>query len=928
MLTRILIVSTLVKQLLQFALGVDYGGEFHKASMIIPGKFFYMVENQISKKKTPTALAFCSGDRIFENQAIKKFVKKNCDSFSYPTRFLYQKFDEENYNAELFLDDHKISKDNIGHLFEVKKQNIPQVFNFTRNSTDNESYLIRAEEINAMILENNLINAGKTGDTVFKEGVITIPSNDLSIEVRKRIKATNELAGMKVLGLIHENTAAALYFAIDRLPVPENILFVNIGSAGSKLSFVSYRNDTITSKTNTTETLPSVVVIEDIYTDKISGNVVDVCMANYALEKFVSNKANKDQLLAQVDLYKRRRIVSDIKRPKEILSVNKESNLTMEDFFGNMPLTTQVVRTEFEERCKYLGDDLDQLLTEFEAKLATHGLSKKDINAIEIIGGSSRVPLIQEKLKEFYGLKLNTRINGDDGPALGATFLAGNYTVGVRTKKILLTDGPNYPVHISVRFDNQTETYKEAELFSRKTRYGAKKTLSIQSLDTDTHIRMYTNTTDSYYKDYLIKDVKAILDSYSDKNVTKWKAVFSFEMDTLGIPNLKNAELLIHENVTETVNITIAKNTTNATNSTEKEIRQEVRNYNRTNKEKLNIQTVGESYKSLLDDKKEFNISKKLLKDLKEHEEHKRTLAMFRNTLEGYIYKLKTISEAEEHNIYLSHEERDKYRSKSDEIDEFFMSEYLASAGLQDLKNRTKDVETFMYQFEHRKSEHKNRHSIYNKALEALNKTSEHLESIQKLRAWIPAEKIEEAKEKIQVAREEIVKAYEDQIATPLHINPIFTYDFANQRIESLTKGVNKLRLIEKPKKPANVTEDLDEMMKNMGGLNFTDPSASKEKLEELLRKMKNHNISLDEIFNNTATGEEAADEGQEQRIPQADEEAVPEATEGEDAQDNRGEEQNDNGSQDEDQQTQQEAEDDGADVDQAEEAREIPQDL
>lgn len=870
MLTRTLTLLVLLERLCAFALGVDYGSEFHKASMIIPGKFFYMVENAISKKKTPTTLAFCGGDRLFENSALKKYLKKNCDTFSFPNRFLNKRLAEDTYNSELFLDSHNMVKDDIGYLFAVKKSNLPQLVNFPRNSTDGEHYLIRAEEVNAMILQNNLLNAGKTGNTVFKEAVVTIPSNDLSIEARKRIKAANELAGMKVLGVVHENTAAALYYAIDRAPVPENILFVNVGASSARISLISYRNDTVANKGNVTETLPSVVVIDDIYSEKVSGHIIDDCMSRYALEKYLGNKPNKAALLEQVDLYKRRRMISDIKRPKEILSVNKEANLTMEDFFGSMPLTTQVVRTEFEAHCKHITADLKQILRDFDAKLAKHKLSKKDIHAIEIIGGSTRVPFIQETLKEYYGLKLNTRINGDDGPALGATFLAGNYTIGVRTKKILLTDGPSYPVRISVRFANATEAYKEAELFGARTRYGAKKTLSVQSLDQDTHIRLYTTGDDSYFKEYLVKNTQAILENYKDKNVTEWKAVFSFEMDTLGIPALRHAELLLKQNVTEVVNITIAKNNTaskNKTGETEKEIKQETRNYNKTSKERLSINIAEQSYKSLLDNKAEFDISRKLLSDLKEHEEHKRNLSMLRNTLEGYIYKLKTIADTDEHAAYLNEEERAGYRSKSAEIDDFFMSEHLATANMTDLKNRTRSIESFMYSFEHRKSEHKARNSVYTKALEAFTKTTESLENIANLRKWIPADKVEEVREKISAAKDEVMRLYQEQIATPLHVNPTFTKNWVADKVETAQRFLGRLRLIEKPKKAGNKTAGIEELLAKMGSFNATDPNLSPDKLKELLDKMKEFNITAEDI---AQSGEELAGEKVETDVPEA----------------------------------------------------------
>jgi len=881
MLKRILILSALLQELLQFALGVDYGGEFHKASMILPGKYFYMVENQISKKKTPTIVAFCSGDRSFENTALKKFLKKSCDSFSYPTRFLYAKInDEAKFNSEIYLDDNKVSKDKFGYLLEVSKSNLPESLNFTRTGSDDKHYYLRTEEINAMILENNVINAGTTGNTVFREGVVTIPSNDLSVEARKRIKATNELAGFKVLGLIHENTAAALYYSMDREPNNENILVINIGSSNTKLVLINHRNDTIKTKYNTTETLPSVVVIDDIYTDKVSGHAIDTCMSDYALNKFVDGKPNKDSLLAQVDLYKKRRLASDIQRPKEILSVNKESSLTMEDFFGYSPLTVQVVKTEFETNCKYITEELEKLLIKFEKKLAKHNLSKENISAIEIIGGSTRVPFIQDKLKEFYGMKLYTRINGDDGPALGATFLAGNYTVGVRTKRILLTDGPNYPVHVSVRFDNQTQVYKDTELFHRKTRFGTKKTLSIQNLDTNTHIQLYTTEIDNYYRTYLIKDVKRILDNYKTKNITEWKATLSFEIDTLGIPSIKSADLLIKQNITEVVNVTVSKNSTNSTNTTEKEYKTETRNYIKTSKEKLIIEDVDESYKSLLDDKAEFEISKKLLKDLREFEEQKKALSAEKNTLESYIYKLKTIADSKEHNIYLSDEERVSYHSKSAGIDEFFMSDDFSASNLHHFKNRTKDIEEFMNQYEYRKEEHRNRHSIFTKALDALNKTSENVSTIQKLRSWIPIEKIEEANERIIKAQDDIRNSYTDQIATPLHINPKFTYNYVSQIMEELKGVLTKLRSIEKPKKPVNATEGLDELIDKMGKFNFTDPSMDPEKLKELLKNMKNNNISMEDLLKadtNDKNGEEATIENSTDESK----DGVPEATEG-----------------------------------------------
>jgi len=247
--------------------------------------------------------------------------------------------------------------------------------------------------------------------------------------------------------------------------------------------------------------------------------------------------------------------------------------------------------------------------------------------------------------------------------------------------------------------------------------------------------------------------------------------------------------------------------------------------------------------------------------------------------LESYIYKLKTIADSEEHNVYLSEEERSNYRAKSDEIDEFFMSEQLATSGLTDLQTRAKEIETFMHQFEYRKEEHRNRNGVYTRAIEALNKTNENIDTIQKLRTWIPVEKIDEAKETLEFIREEIVKAYEEQLATPLHVNPKFTYDFVSERMETLQKVITKLRAIEKPKKPVNATENLEDMIKNMGNFNFTDPNMNPEKIKELLENMKKYNITMDDMFKDEKGGDSLPEFGQDDKVET--EQEVPEATEG-----------------------------------------------
>ena len=113
-----------------------------------------------------------------------------------------------------------------------------------RRTGDNEEHEYRLEELYAMQLENLRENAENTGETRFTSAVLTIWDNDLSIRARKQMADSMWLAGMKPLAFVHENTAAALKQSIDIRPdseyEPEHVVYVNLGSAGGKISLIEF----------------------------------------------------------------------------------------------------------------------------------------------------------------------------------------------------------------------------------------------------------------------------------------------------------------------------------------------------------------------------------------------------------------------------------------------------------------------------------------------------------------------------------------------------------------------------------------------------------------------------------------------------------------------------------------------------------------
>ena len=883
----ITILAIFIQRLLQFGLGVDYGSEFHKSAMIIPGKLFKMVENQISKKKTETMISFCNGERYFERLGMKKRLKKKCDSFTFTTRFLANNPVNDDFESDLYLDKTVITKDDIGYLLEVRKNSLPASLNFTRVNEDDSAYLLRSEEINAMIMENNLKNAQRTGEMVFKEGVMTIPSNDLSIEGRKRIKAMNELAGFKTLALVPENTAAAVYQRIDAKEGEEdqNVLLVNVGSFGLKISLVKYGFQEIKTE-ESTQSFPSVTVIDDIYTTKVSGYKFDKCLSDYAIENHVEDKKNKEELLEKIDLYKQRRIVTDIKKAKENLGVNKNVNFRMQDFFDYNPLSAKLQRASFEEKCDKIFVEFLSTLEEFKKRLGDKGLTNADINSLEVIGGGVRVPKIQQILKEFYDMKVHSRINGDEGMALGAAFLAANYSLGMRTKKILLDEGPNYSVDVSIKFDNSTGLYKETELFPVRTNMGTKKSFSLPELADDLFVKLKATDQSNYEVEYKITGAKEAMEKFSKLNITESKAVFNLELDLLGIPKLNDVNFLAKEDIEERYNVTVpvnntdktnstveeeamdinnttdTTNSTNSTNSTDKTetiTREEVRVNTKINKKRLKIEVINESYKSLLDNRDELSISRKLLRGINKYEEEKREKARYRNELESNGYRMKNIVNESKTSKYLNDEEKESYLEKSKEVEEFLFSPELHDMTIFQLKEKAREIETFMNPFEHRREEHKRRSSLYTQTMELFDKSVSGIDKIKKLRSWLPEDIVTEALENVKKIKGEVEETYQEQSNLLLNVNPVFTTDYVREKAEKVNSIIDRLRRMEKPKKAANVTDEiskLKEQMENLkvDGMDFDkfDPS----KMQELLEKMKKMNLtgSFDDFKNMNET--------------------------------------------------------------------------
>jgi len=122
-----------------------------------------MVEDTISKRKTPSKISFCKDKRFYEYQSQAKFAKKKCDHFGFLNRFFQEKGSPSHEHLQTIESTFKrISKpveDDLGLLFDVRKENLPDLPTFARNVTEQGTYRLRLEEIYAMLIKKLKSNA-------------------------------------------------------------------------------------------------------------------------------------------------------------------------------------------------------------------------------------------------------------------------------------------------------------------------------------------------------------------------------------------------------------------------------------------------------------------------------------------------------------------------------------------------------------------------------------------------------------------------------------------------------------------------------------------------------------------------------------------------------------------------------------------------
>lgn len=311
-----------------------------------------------------------------------------------------------------------------------------------------ETEQFSVEELIAQILVKAKEFAQESTNQVVTEAVITVPGYFGQAE-REALLTAAQLANLKVLQLINDYAAVALNYGVFH---PSGInetsqyyVFYDMGASHTSSAVVSYQ---MVKDKHTKETHPVVQVLGVGYDRTLGGLEVQLRLRDYLAKEFNAlKKTTTDVTKSPKALAK---LFKEAGRLKNVLSANNDHYAQIENLLEDHDFKVQVTRENLEELCSDLWPRVTKPL---EQALHNSGLTLDVITQVIMFGGGTRVPKVQETIKEFINQELGKNINADEAAAIGAVYKAADLATGFKVKKFIVKDAVVLPIQVTFNRD-------------------------------------------------------------------------------------------------------------------------------------------------------------------------------------------------------------------------------------------------------------------------------------------------------------------------------------------------------------------------------------------------------------------------------------------------------------------------------------------
>ena len=370
-------------------IGIDLGTT-NSCVSVMEGNEPVVIPNAEGKRTTPSVIAFVEDGEIKVGDPAKRQAVTNPEkTIASVKRFMGNKFSES-------------SKDVKTVAYKVVKgdNDTPRV--------DIDGRLYSPQELSAMVLQKMKKTAEDYLGTTVSEAVVTVPAyfNDSQ---RQATKEAGEIAGLKVQRIINEPTAAALAYGMDKGGSDKKIAVYDLGGGTFDISILELGDGVFEVLSTNGDT-------------HLGGDDFDQVIIDFLAEEFKKN----EQIDLREDSMALQRLKEAAEKAKIELSSSTQTEINLPyvtaTSSGPKHLVTTLTRAKFEQ----LSDELVKRSMEPVKKaLKDASLTKKDIDEVILVGGSTRIPIIQKEVESLFGKKPSKGVNPDEVVAVGAAIQGG-----------------------------------------------------------------------------------------------------------------------------------------------------------------------------------------------------------------------------------------------------------------------------------------------------------------------------------------------------------------------------------------------------------------------------------------------------------------------------------------------------------------------
>ena len=383
-------------------IGIDLGTT-NSCVSVMEGNEPVVIPNSEGKRTTPSIVAFVEGgERKVGDPAKRQAITNPEKTVASIKRFMGESFS-------------KLQKETERVPYKVVKgdNDTPRVLIDDRKYTP--------QEISAMILQKMKKTAEDYLGQEVKEAVVTVPAyfNDAQ---RQATKEAGEIAGLKVSRIINEPTAAALAYGLDKADQDKTIAVFDLGGGTFDISILELGDGVFEVKSTNGDT-------------HLGGDDFDQVLIDWMAEEFKS----EENIDLRQDPMALQRLKEAAEKAKVELSSSAQTEINLPYITATASGPKHLVRTLTKAQFEKLADKLIQAtITPCKQAIKDAGISASEIDEVILVGGSTRIPAIQNIVKEFFGKEPSKGVNPDEVVAIGAAIQGGVLTGDV--KDVLLLD--------------------------------------------------------------------------------------------------------------------------------------------------------------------------------------------------------------------------------------------------------------------------------------------------------------------------------------------------------------------------------------------------------------------------------------------------------------------------------------------------------